>query len=383
MQASSSNRSGALSCSAPPVHSPHADEKGFALILTIFIVTLTTIIVLDFASETLAYQRTSRMYSERIQADYILKSAINLAQVLLEVPKAEGVREDWLGEPWALISAVQTLPIAGLPGEPEVRLQITDESGKINLNSIYSGNGLAGGLGGQPGFMTPNDPSLIGGQPSGQGLIDPTSTWKNALRMLFQQRGIVRESYDSKKLRTLGDRGFDADDQVAVIHDWIDPDSQSHISAEFPGNGLESSADKTWFYNRQFRTLSELPLVPGMTLERSARIGPYVRAGRNTASRINVNTAPLEVLIAIGFSESQALRIVEERAKDPIGQDELALLVEGDQQLSRITTITSSEFTAYARVKMPNVERWAKAFISVSGGPGGSRRATVQSIEFM
>ena len=363
---------------------PDHDEAGFALILTVFIVALATILVLDFASETLAYQSNARASTERVQADFTLKSTLNVAKLLLELPKLPTVgsngelratREDWLGETWAFASSLPSLPF---PGDP--RLTIVDESGKININAIYAQNPF-GGLNPNPTPTPPGAQDGDGGQQ--QQPQDPTDFWKNALSDLFERRGFQREVYRPEARRTLGDTGYDANDQVAVLHDWIDPDSDSHSSGTFPGEGIESFAEKTWFYNRPLRSMSELALVPGMTLERIQAIGPFVktsRTGFGTAAKINVNTAPIDVLLALGFEEATVVRIEEQRAKGPIANEDLRDLVAGSlSQLPQAVGVTSQEFSAYAQVRGANSTRWAKALISIQGGQ--QRRAVITSLE--
>ncbi len=353
--------------------SQHTNESGFALILTVFVVALATLLVMSFADQTFAYQRSVRNYTERIQADFVLKSALNLGKVLLELPKVDGVNEDWLGEPWALIAGAPALPIEGLNGE--VRLAIVDEGGKINVNAIASDSSSSFGF---------PYPAQVSQQQTAQtpGAIDPASFWKSALRELFVSAGFVREQYERNETRTLGNTAFGPEEQVAAIHDWIDSDSNSHSSANFPGQGIESSADKAWFYNRVFRTISELALVPGMTPERMSRIAPFVRTSQPQSSKVNINTAPLEVLLAIGIPESQAREIFAERTNLPIDSAMLQNITAGDAQLARVAAVTSQEFSAFALIKMANVTRWARASINVQGSTT-SRRAFINGIEIM
>ncbi len=353
---------------APP--SLREEESGFALLLTIFIVALATILVLDFSEETFAFQRAGRGFTESIQADYVVKSAFNLSKVLLEVPKLDGIQEDWLGEPWALIQAAPSLPISGFIGEP--RLSIVDESGKININAISTSNTPAGFAGQVTGNQASNNPN--------SAQTETENYWKNVIRELLLGQGFQRESYDSNKYRTLGDIGYDAEDQVAVLHDWADGDSVSHSSASYPGEGIESSSEKFWFYNRPFRVLSELLAVPGMTLERMRRIAPFVRVSTSNDTRVNVNTAPYPVLLALGFPETQAQEVLQKRLDLPITIAILRLLTEGDTQLQRATSVQSREFSAYVEVKMPNITRWAHATLQVRGG-SSSRKASIVAIE--
>lgn len=342
------------------------EESGVALLLTVFVLSLATILVVEFGRRARYDLRQSRRFSESIQAQYMLKSTLNLGRVLLELPKPDGITEDWLGAPWALISAAPSLPISGFVGEP--RITITDSDGKIDLNTVASRTG-------------PNSTP----QQGGSGLVaDPTLYWKNSLRNLFLNQGFRREQYPPEQFRTLGNTAYEAGDQVAIIQDWIDNDTQSFSSAAFNGEGIESSAERSWFYNRPLNTLSEILLIPGFTAERLARIAPFVRvsAARGvTARRINVNTAPFEVLQALGFNGSQALEITQERTNLPITQNILRQLTEGDPQLSSATKVTSTEFNIFARVRMATLTKWLKADVVVRGS-SNSRRSQVVSLEF-
>lgn len=355
------------------------DERGLALIMTVFVIALATILVFELGATTRFDQRMSRRFSEGLQAEYMLKSALNLGRLLVEAPKLEGIQEDWLGEPWALVAATQSLPISGFLGTP--RLMIVDEDGKIDLNAIAPPPSA-----GQTPFGSLQPESPTGPGPSGPTPAEQAELfWKSSLSELFQRAGFQREQYDASEARTLGNIGFAANDQVAVLSDFIDRDGDSYRSALFNGEGIESSADKGVFLNRPLKSLTELLLVPGITMERIARIAPYVRVSQNTFSassaRININTAPLEVLIALGFPENQALEMIQQRANLPITNEILTTLVEGDTQLKERTKVTSSEFSIYARVVMPSVTRWMRAVVATQG-PVINRRSNIRIIEF-
>ena len=345
------------------------NEEGFALLMTVFVISLLTLLVTSFMQETFSYQRTSRAFVERIEADYMLKSALNFAKVLLQLPKEEGVQEDWLGEPWALVGSLPSIPVPGFQGE--LRVMIVDDSSKINLNAI---------LGTQVGFPGGG----VGGGSPGSGLQeDPVANfWKNVLSELFKEAQFTRASYASNEARTLGDRSFEPQEQVGVIHDWLDINTESHSSGTFPGDGIESSSPKTWFFNRQFRNVSELVLVPGMTRERVQYIAPFVRVAQPSQNRINVNTAPSQVLLALGFPESEVSDIIQKRQSTPIDGELLQTLVEGSLQLGQVVTTRSTEYTAYARVVTANVTRWARGSFTVQGGQN-RRVASLRSLEMM
>lgn len=352
------------------------DERGFALLMTVFVIALATLLVMSFVEETFQYQRVSRNFTERIQATFVLKSSINMAKVLLELPKPKEITEDWLGDIWAgLANGAPPIPLSDVVGE--CRMMIADESGKIDLNAVVPSGGS---------FSYGNPYGGSAGSPSGTGSVQPgderSNFWKNVLRELFAQVGFAREQYGDKSGRTAGNMAFDAANQVAVISDWIDADSVSHRSASFPGEGIESSADPTWFYNRSFRSIAELALVPGMTLERVARIAPYVRVSPTGNSRVNVNTAPVPVLLALGFPESQVEEMQRERLNLPITRELLGKLVAGNPQLGQMTTVNSQEFSVYSQVKTANSTRWARATIVIQGAVA-QRYAVIKSIELI
>lgn len=348
---------------------PHHNERGIALLLTVFVIALATILVMELVSTSKFDTRTSRGFAEQVQSDYILRSGLNLAKLLLEVPKRPEFPEDWLGEPWALIGSAPTLPISGFVGTPQ--MAIVDEDGKIDVNAILG----AASFGGIPG---------ADGQTQGGSQLSAADYWKTGLRELFTRAGFTRQSYPAEEFRTPGNQSFDPAEQVAVIHDFIDADSVAHNSPSFSGVGIESSSNAALFYNRPLKTMSELLLVPGITADRWARIGPLVRVGLPSLAssrRINVNTAPLEVLIALGFPENQAAEIYQQRQNLPITNQILTTLVQGDPQLSKYTKVTSSEFSVFVRVQMPTMTRWLRAKMSVQG-TGTRRRAQLSSIEY-
>lgn len=349
------------------------DERGFALLLTVFIVALATILVVDFAGEMRSFQASSRSYTEGIQASYVLKSALNLGLVLLEAPKLDETQnEDFLQDPWAKVGSYPNLPIDGFVGE--TRLVIVDEDGKLDLNALESATTPF-----TPGAQVPGLP------PTGAPAGNTPAAWRKAFYDLFSLLGFARQSYSDQTFRTLGNTSFDAADQVAVITDWIDRDSEPFRANGFQGQGIESSANKGWFYNRSFKTLSELALVPGMTLERVQQLAPFVKvsAGFTTVSQraVNVNTAPYEVLLTLCFPQAQAEELMRQRLNLPITKEILQTLTAGDPQCAKMTKVNSSEFSIYARVRLPTRTTWLRAMVSIVG-TGARRKAAVRSVEF-
>ena len=348
-----------------PIH----DESGVALVLTVFVISLATILVVEFANTAHFDQRISRHYSESVQGDYILKSGLNFARILLELPKIDpSVNADWLNEPWNAVASSPALPIEGFVGEP--RLGIYDEDGKIDINGI---NGLSAG--GNPTGANAGTPGATGaGLPADRGLF-----WKNALKEIFELNGFVRESYKENEFRTRGHIALDADVQVAAIQDWIDRDTDAYSFPGFTGSGIESSSNQKMFYNRTLRSLSELLLVPGFTRERLERVARFIRVSPRGSGtpRVNVNTAPPEVLQALGLDSAEVSDIVEKRLQFAYTPELVNVLVQGNDQLANRLKTTSNEFSVLAKVEMPASTRWLRAFVAVGGRSTGRRRSTI------
>ena len=123
-----------------------------------------------------------------------------------------------------------------------------------------------------------------------------------------------------------------------------------------------------------------------MTLDRLSRISRFVRTAPAFFSRININTAPYEVLQAIGFDSTQVDEIVQQRTQLEGGYDQstLSLLVQsgGNPRLAQVTSVNSQGFSVFVKIVMPNVTRWAKARFVVQGSPS-NRRARRDYLEIL
>jgi type II secretory pathway component PulK len=330
---------------------PRRSEAGVALLLTVFVIAVGTLLVFELGRLARYDQRSARAFAERIQGQYVIRSGFYLSQILLSLPKEGQGKEDWLGDPWSIIGQARELPVAGLPGEP--RVQIADESSKFNLN-------WAGGKSGA------------------------SDKWRERLVLLFNQLGFVQENFSQNERRTVGGVALDDVTQVAALADWIDEDESSFASPALSAKGFENGAPPGYFFNRELRTFGELLLVPGITRERVARLLPYSRIIDPTGDiqKINVNTARYETLVALGYPESVASEIVLGQKQAPISSERLKEINQIDPTLDAITSVKSREFSVTVRVRLPNSVRWGRAYITVSSGTGtGARSATMRAIE--
>lgn len=364
---------------ADPAQENRNDEEGFALLLTVFIITVASILVVEFADTVRSFQRSSRNFSDQTRGIFMLKSAVNIGKMLIEAPKPPNLMgQDSLLDPWAMIGSAPSIPIDGFPGD--LRLEIVDEDSKLDLNTLMPN--IPSGLANQASIQSPNPNGTTGTVTTPPN--DPSAFYQTAFRDLFYLLGFLRERYPPEEYRTLGNNGFEAPDQVAAIIDWMDKDTESFRGTGFEGQGIESGADKTWFFNRPLRSLGELALVPGMTLERVGMLARYVRVSQSTpggSRTVNINTAPLEVLLAMGMSQNLAEEIVSKRLSFPYTQDSLGLITQVEPKLAGKLSIKSTEFMALARVSLSSRTLWARAFFSVQH-QGMTTKATPRLLEF-
>lgn len=357
-------------------------EGGFALLMVLFVIALATILVTSFTSDTFSFLKRNKTITSGLEAEYAAKSGITLAVSALEMPDDPSIPI----KPWQILNSMPSLPIPGFTGE--IRVQIFDEGGKINLNSIVSTN-TAGNSSNSSGTGTNNNEQNNSGG-SGNQTSDVSDFWKFTLADLLTQLGhgsdlstsSLQNTIQDPNVITLGGTVFPAQQQVAILHDWIDYDSQPFSSPTFPAQGIESAAQPQLFLNRPLQSLDELARVPGFTNSFLQRISPFVRAGVASDYKINVNTAPPLVLQIIGFTQDELLRIVQQRSIQWLTTEELQTIVQGSVNLSRITTVSSSNFKIIVRAKSISVTKWLEADCFVQDSMG-KKIARIRKMRFL
>ncbi len=342
----------------------NSSEEGFALLMVVFILSLATILVTAFSSETFAFIRTNRSMTDGLQAELATKSALSIATGILEVPDDTSLSI----QPWQAVNALPQIPVPGFDGE--VRAQIIDQGGKININAIVSASD------GYPGGAT--------------NTTDPKAEfWKGSLFRLFTeimgtQSGQNSQANSDDANGNQSDSPFNnltltPEGLVAVLHDTIDRDSIPHQSDTFPGVGIESNDTKDYFINRPLTSIDELLNVPGIRRSLLAKLAPNIRTSYATDSQINVNTASATVLRALGMTDVELNGIIDKRGIAPITPEELQTIVQGSPNLSSTLTTNSKSFKIILRAKTVSVTRWLEADVVVQGG-FGKKVASVRKV---
>lgn len=251
--------------------------RGVALITALLVVALATLAATALlSSSSLAIHRTTSLRDSE-QGWWVARGVEAWILGVLDADRKDN-RFDALNEPWSM-------PVDNLPVDyGYLRGQVVDLQGRFNLNNL--------------------DPRIAGGT------------------YLAQFRSLLRGLPDVDVPLGL----------ESAVRDWIDGDAIPESM-----NGAEDAeylnlAPPYRSANRPFTVVSELLAVRGMTPAVYERLRPLVAAlpagttAAPVATRINVNTAPMEVLRALSPTTNEAkLAEFERRRRDNPVEDAGAL----------------------------------------------------------
>jgi len=295
-------------------------EKGFALILTLIVTALMVAALVEMIHQAYVDISLSRGFRDGQQASLLAESGaiggMKLLQLSLLVNNYTALTDAW------------ATPVKLDDETGAIEITVTEESGKVNLNDL----------------LFNNDES-------------ETSTLKS--------------------LKRLGKRLQIPDEVWNSLADWQDSDDQTRSNgAEMPY--YQAQKPPYTARNGKLATIAELSLVRGFTAEHIAALRPFVTIYAAEAgafvSKVNLNTAPKEVLVALdeGIDERLAERILEERRLKPFQAPGELSRIPGAEALSQKLTVKANvkgtlfRITSVARVK--ETARTVEAVIRMSGG---------------
>jgi len=256
-------------------------EQGLALLLVLLLIALLSTLTLRLIGITRAQRVDSAIYAIQVRLDAELLSGLNLALPLLHTNRRP-LAADTLLDPWARLSGRELQQLLGREG---IVLTIQDLSGRLQVNA------------------------LVGRQT------------QQAARVRHEAR--QRELW--QRLLTSGRFGAMTRDEVAALldalTDWIDGDDEPR----------PAGAESDWYRggaqggyscrNGALTSIEELLLVRGMTAE--LLHGTDGRPGladsitvNGSDGRININTAPPEVLLALGLDAGQVRAMIDFRGDE-------------------------------------------------------------------
>ncbi|MBK5273890.1 MAG: type II secretion system minor pseudopilin GspK [Desulfuromonadales bacterium] len=300
-------------------------ERGFALILTLVVTALMVAVLVELIHGVYVDISLSRGYRDGQQASLLAESGVTGGIKLLQLsipPGTNGTTS--LSDAWAT-------PVKLDDETGALEVTVSEESGKINLNNLAYSNG-------------------------------------------------VIEPYTQAALKRLGKRLQIPDEIWNSLADWQDSNDETR------SNGAETPYYRSLkrpyaARNGKLVTLTELSLVKGFTPEIIDKLKPFVTiyadqsTTLDTVTKVNINTAPKEVLMALddAIDERMAERILEERRLkpfEPIG--DLARIPGGatislSPSFGGLASVKGKLFriTSVARVK--ETARKVEAVIRLSG----------------
>ena len=250
-------------------------QRGVALLMVVFMIALASALLISLTDSTYVAMRLNSAAEHRIKAEYILKSAVSVAQVLLKTDITS--YDDPQQDAWMAFADGREVPgdMLGLT-EPNIRvtLMIASKSGKIPLAKVW-----------QRG--SPTD-----------------TTWRDIVTALFRILGFDTPAPNTN---TSSSAPFvNAEEMVANLIDYLDLDQTNYQQ-----NGFASGVEANLPDDAQFRNggtidslASELASIPGFTPGRIQKILPFVYVSIKSVREVNLNAAPYEVVAAMTDSTS-------------------------------------------------------------------------------
>lgn len=309
-------------------------ERGVALITVILMVAITSALLVSLTDSTYISLRLNRAAEQRVAAEYVLKSAVNVAQVLIKIDNTtyDSPTEDaWM----------QFVDGRDVPGEfvgitePNVKvsLLISSEKGKIPLLSLASSTGTS-------------------------------PAWRDILAALFKNLGFDSDPQLANQSTRGGgsERNYSSAEMVANLIDYLDADKNSYSDSAFSAQGMEGDLPPgEEFRNEQMieSLSSELSSIPGFSANRVQRLLPFVSS--RSRDSVNVNSASAEVFEAIvqGLDSSASpglgQKLVECRAPAYDGsyrsQISECIGTNTAQQIEKVLVIQSDLYYVIAKVE--------------------------------
>ncbi|VAX17493.1 hypothetical protein MNBD_NITROSPINAE04-952 [hydrothermal vent metagenome] len=245
---------------------PLRNRSGMALLLTVLVMSLLTIIVVDFFHSAWIQSALAASYSNDTKALFAARSGQMVAAKILVEDKRKNIPADALTEEWA--QGGIPLPI----DDDYVFITIQDDSGKFDLNSLVSARGY------------------------------PQERRIKIFRRMLARLEIEEDITDS-------------------IVDWLD--SNGEPLRDGAEDGYYFSLKNPYrAKNGKLDSVDEILMIKGVTPKIVARLRPHITA--SATKKINVNTAALELLWSLDddMTEDIANSVILARTEKPFEKRE-------------------------------------------------------------
>jgi general secretion pathway protein K len=303
---------------------PRRQSAGIALLMTLLVVTLLTILVIEFTDSTQVEAHLTRNSLSLLQARYLARGGVALAELVLKLDLAQKTENppqrpnvETMLDPWA--QPFPPRPIGEAIGEASFR--IDDESARFNLNALAA---------------RPN--------------VNPAAL--EARKMLFQ--GV------------LSALGLDINLLFPLL-DWLDPDDEVSGKSGAEREYYESLKPPYQPRNGRMLNIEELQLVRGfgdLSREQWVALRTMVTVLPTDDLQINVNTAPeplLTALLTAVDNAAAAKAIVSQRETQPFSDardlNQIPSWAQMPQAVRSYFTLHSFYFTIHALGTAADVSR--------------------------
>jgi general secretion pathway protein K len=301
-----SSRSGGVTRHASP------NEDGFILIVILMILAILVPAVIVFSARTQINVLQAANFRDTVQAVRMARSGVEGAIGILN---ADDASYDTLKDTWAMDFPQLSVAGGGLS------VKIVDEDSKININKLVADNG-----------------------------IDINSDVNRQLRSLITRLGGKPEIVDA-------------------LLDWMDIDSEVRGA-----NGAEDEYYKKMNMlpkNGQLDSLDELFMIRGFDKELLVDKGlKYYITVAPTDGKINLNTAPIEVLYDISdkLAAGRAEEIVRHRMEREYKNinDVISTIGIGpteQQEVQKFMKVNSTVFTVTSKFRIGKVVKTVEAVL--------------------
>ncbi|MGH8595893.1 MAG: type II secretion system minor pseudopilin GspK [Gammaproteobacteria bacterium] len=303
-------------------------QLGIALISAMLIAALVTAGAVALT--------TQQYFGTRRVANILSGERAALAIDELEVAAIRVLREDTKkgrfdaeSETWA------NTEFSATHGDVTAHGQLSDLQAKFNLTNLspdpivqnIAEAAAPSSTDSPPALATAAPPGTVACEP-GAECAEPTPTTPNVAALEATVAAIqpTLSKAAERRLRLLF-KALNLDETpVQAILDWIDPDTETR----FPNGAEDDYYTEQWpayrTANRPLASSRELLLVKGITMEAFAKLAPLVICLPNV-TKINVNTAPKEVLMSLapGIDSGAAAAIIRARQAQPFLSVEMFL----------------------------------------------------------
>jgi len=340
-------------------------ESGIALIIVLFVITLCTILVVNLTQSTYRDSRLNNASVKRLQAEYLLKSTINFARILIAQDASPDV--DAPLDLWAQFSKGQAIPVPELLGinEPglNIEIEIQAEDHKLPIRALISGDGPTGVVG------------------------ENEKKWRDTTVRLFRSLGFDDDIKEVDHTKTLPGKHLNSEEMVSMLIDYMDYDSESYADPDF-AQGFEDNFPPNFFQNSRLKRVGELVTVPGFTPARMRKLSPLITVFEN--SRININLAPPIILEALhlDIGKPEIQNIIQLRDSDePFSNQNLdaalTAIVGADvkQQIATMIKVNSGWFQILAKVDYGTTTYFMRTFVSRNLSSEAGALPLIKSIE--